>query len=117
MATFYPQKEDSLKFLLIRQEWKCSDCQFDYRPILEGILEKEYKRYPSTPKIPLEELPWWYLKRLKSAAPKDRKPEVDHILAISKGGQSIGLENVRCLCCVCHKKKSKIDNSGPRKKT
>lgn len=116
MATFYPQKEDALGFLLVRQDWKCLGCQFDYRCIIESILQREYEKYPNTPKISLSDLPWYYLKRLKSKVSKDRKPEIDHILAISKGGTALGLENHQVLCYTCHKAKSKIDNSGPRKK-
>ena len=41
--------------------------------------------------------------------PSDSRPEVDHIVGIAIGGQSIGLENVQVLCRQCHKAKTKID--------
>jgi HNH endonuclease len=114
MACFYPQKEDSLRFLLVAQDWKCAHCQYSYRPAIQEIMDREYEKYPGTPKTPFEDLPWWYLKRLKSKVPADKKPEVDHIKAISKGGDSIGLENHQILCFTCHKAKTKIDLSGKR---
>jgi hypothetical protein len=112
-ASFYPQKELGLKLLLERQDYKCSGCQFDYRPFMDAIVEKDRRAGAS-----FEEgkLPFYYFKRLKSRVPKDKKPEVDHILAISKGGQSIGLANHQVLCFNCHKTKTKVDNSGPRSK-
>lgn len=42
--------------------------------------------------------------------------EVDHILAISKGGQSVGLDNHQAICYSCHKEKTKKDLSGKRRK-
>lgn len=106
MAWAYPQKENSLKLLLERQEWKCGSCQYDYTPFLLS-LAKGFK---------FEDLPWHYFKRLKNRVPPDKKPEVDHTVPISKGGQSLGNENHKALCFTCHKIKTKIDNSGPRKK-
>lgn len=92
------------------------NCKYNYKPEIELMMEKEYSKYPNTPRIPLDKLDWWYLKRLKSRVPKDRKPEVDHILAISKGGQSLGLDNHQVLCYLCHKTKTKSDLSGRRSK-
>lgn len=116
MAWANPQKEDALRFLLTKQDWKCAHCQFNYKPEIEQMMEAEYKRYPGAPRTPFEELSWWYFKRLKRRVPKERKPEVDHILAISKGGQSLGLENHQILCYTCHKTKTKVDLSGKRDK-
>lgn len=113
-AWAYPQKEDSLRFLLLRQEWKCQHCQYDYRPFLELMMEKDRKKYSSS--IEIEELPWYYLKRLKRQVPKDRKPEVDHIIPIYKGGASLGLDNHQAICFTCHKNKTKLDLSGKRDK-
>jgi hypothetical protein len=115
-AWAYPQKEESLRFLLVRQEWKCAHCQYDYKAQMQSVMEKEYKRYPNSPRTPLEDLSWWYFKRLKAHVPKERKPEVDHILAISKGGVSLGIDNHQVLCYNCHKTKTKVDLSGKRVK-
>lgn len=102
-----PQKEQGLYILLSRQNWKCNTCQYDYLPLMEVIM----KRFSST----IDKLPWYHLKYLKSRTPEQYKPEVDHILAIRHGGQSIGLENCQILCAQCHKAKTKMDNSGLRK--
>jgi 5-methylcytosine-specific restriction endonuclease McrA len=117
MAWSYPQKEDALRYLLLRQDWKCAHCAYDYMPFLEKIVERDRERNRScavTCFLDFATLPWYYFKRLKAKVPGDRKPEVDHVLAISKGGHSLGLENHQVLCYTCHKIKSKIDNSGKR---
>lgn len=116
MAVFYPQKEHALRFLLVRQDWKCNDCQFDYKPIMEEMMRQERARssYAAEVNTPLDDLEWYYFKRLKGLTPYDRKPEVDHVLAISKGGTALGLDNHQVLCYTCHKNKTKVDLSGKR---
>ena len=114
MAWAYPQKEDALRYLLCRQDWKCSHCQYDYRPLIQQIISKDQEIIGKV--FDLNSIPWYYLKRLKRKSPKEYKPEVDHIIPVSKGGDTLGLSNHACLCYTCHKVKSKIDNSGPRKK-
>lgn len=42
--------------------------------------------------------------------------EVDHILAICKGGGGLGLWNFQLLCKDCHKDKTKIDIQKPKRK-
>lgn len=119
MAWAYPQKEDALRFLLLRQDWKCLICKFDYVPIIEAVLERDRRSYPGDKTLESKEydkLPWYYFKRLKDKAPEGRRPEVDHIVPISKGGASLGLDNHQAICYTCHKAKTKIDNSGPRNK-
>lgn len=116
-----PQKEEGLGFLLIRQEFKCNVCAFDWGAVIEGLY-----LLPRTPYGLVEAKKTWRtkfsyyisrrLKMVMAETDPDHRPEVDHVLAISKGGQSIGLENVRVLCHLCHKAKTKLDNSGPRKK-
>ena len=98
MAWAYPQKEEALYFLLERQNWKCFDCQFQYVK-------------PTT-----SSSPHFLIKRFKKTIAPERKPEVDHTIPISKDGTALGLSNHTILCFTCHKKKTKIDNSGPRKK-
>lgn len=120
MAWANPQKEDALRFLLIIQDWKCAHCQYDYRPQMQLILDKERSRRPYALDIknetPLDKISWFYFKRLKNQVPENKKPEVDHIIPISKGGESLGIANHQVLCYDCHKTKTKVDNSGPRKK-
>ncbi len=115
MAWAYPQKEDALRYLLLRQEWKCADCKYDYLPHLKDIVARD-KRMLGADFWDMSKLPWYYFKRLKSRVPRERNPEVDHVIPISKGGESLGLANHQAICYTCHKSKSKIDNSGPRKK-
>ncbi len=120
MSWAYPQKEDALRFLLVRQEWKCIHCQYDYMPIMESLMAKDRAFYQENgsqfPALKLDEIPWYYLKRLKNKTPPERKPEVDHILAISKGGDALGLDNHQAICYTCHKAKTKKDLSGKRNK-
>ena len=113
-AWISPQKEEGLAMLLMRQDWKCAECLYDYAPLMAQLLANG--RVYNKPVDFRLEYNYSLIKRIKQNAEKGRKPEVDHVLAISKGGQSIGLENVRCLCYLCHKAKTKIDNSGPRQK-
>lgn len=114
MAWAYPQKEDALRFLLLRQSWKCLLCQYDYLPAIEAIVARDRSMLGAG--FELAKLPWYYLKRLKDKVPKEHRPEVDHIIPIYKGGASLGLDNHQAICYTCHKAKSKVDNSGPRKK-
>lgn len=96
-AWAYPQKEEALYFLLQRQGWKCNLCSHAYPE-------------PTTPSK------WYTMKRLKRASLPERKPEVDHIVPVYKGGTSIGLDNHQAICYTCHKAKTRIDNSGKRAK-
>jgi hypothetical protein len=114
MAWAYPQKEDALKLLLIAQEWKCKGCSYDYRPQMESLIARDKARYGGEWSI--DQVPWYYLKRLKSLVPKQYRPEVDHVIPIFKGGQSIGLENHQAICYTCHKNKTSNDLSGKRPK-
>lgn len=93
-----PQGDEGKKYLLEMQDWKCKLCGYDYSAVKAAVfVGKSAKK--------------------RALIPEDRRPEVDHIVPISKGGQSLGLENHQCICYTCHKAKTKIDNSGPRKKS
>lgn len=116
MAFGYPQKEDALGLLLVSQEWKCKLCSYDYRPLMQSLIDADKRRYGSVDGADLTKLPWWYIKRLKNRVPSDRRPEVDHIVPIYKGGQALGLENHQAICYTCHKAKTSIDLSGKRAK-
>lgn len=112
----YPQKEEGLNFLLLKQNFCCAACGYDYKPLIETEI---IGKYYGTSKDYCDwrtELNFYLMKRLKRHAPKDRKPEVDHIIPIYKGGQALGLDNHQAICYLCHKTKTKADNSGPRKK-
>lgn len=115
-ATFYPQKEESLFYLLVRQDFKCAVCQYDYIPLVNQLLING--RVYDKPDDFKAKYSYWLMKRIKSKSPKEHKPEVDHINPVYKGNSalSVGLEGVWCLCYKCHKTKTSKDLSGPRKK-
>lgn len=100
--------------LLMRQDWKCNSCQYDYVPLINQLLING--RIYNKPEDFRTQYNWTLIKRIKSKAEKGRKPEVDHVVPVSKGGETLGLENMQAICYTCHKIKTKIDNSGPRKK-
>src|SRR5271165_4864104 len=41
LAWAQPQKEANLAILLIRQDYKCNLCQFDYVPFMDAIAAKD----------------------------------------------------------------------------
>lgn len=116
-AHINPQKEGGLQFLLVKQNFKCAGCQFDYKPYVDDSIaylnRNGYKTNPDT--VPTE-LNGKLMKILKHKVPTAHHPEVDHILAISKGGQALGFDNHQILCFTCHKSKTKVDLSGKRTK-
>lgn len=112
-----PQKEAGLQLLLSRQNWKCALCQYDYRPALESAL-RSINRYHRTidPTTVDTKFSFHLMRFFKWSVPKAHRPEVDHIQPIYKGGQPLGFDNHQAICYPCHKGKTKVDNSGPRKK-
>lgn len=112
-AWAYPQKEYGLGCLLMRQDWKCNVCQYDYVPLVEQLLVNG--RIYDKPKDYKTMFSWTLVRRIKQKSPQERKPEVDHIIPVSKGGITLGISNHQALCFSCHKAKTKIDNSGSRK--
>jgi len=113
-----PQSDEGLKYLLIRQDWKCKSCQYDYKLTMISLVSADRfvsKKNGITDDL-LASLPSYYMRRMKYRLPKQYKPEVDHIVPIYKGGQSLGLDNHQAICYSCHKTKTKSDLSGKRKK-
>lgn len=108
MAWAYPQKEEGLFFLLQRQQFKCNICQYDYFPLINKIHLRMYEKYGIDFK-PGEKFDWGLIKRLKNRIEYTRKPEVDHITPIFKGGESLGLDNHQAICYTCHKEKTSKD--------
>ena len=113
MAWAYPQKEEGLGLLLMRQNWKCNICCYDYVPFVESILA--VYRLHDKPTDFRTQFSWSLIKRLKSQIETAFRPEVDHIIPIYKGGESIGLSNHQAICYTCHKAKTSKDLSGKRK--
>lgn len=114
-AWAYPQKEAGLYLLLVEQDWKCKLCGYSYVDDYRQAMESSYG-VEGAKRFGVDKFMWHIVKKLKDRVVKDRKPEVDHIVPVSKGGQSIGNSNHQIICYTCHKEKSKKDNSGPRKK-
>jgi len=116
-----PQKEYGLGILLIRQNFKCNTCAFDWGSVIEELYRQPRMPYglSEVKNIWREKFSYYISRKLKMVmadTDPDHRPEVDHILAISKGGQALGFDNHQVFCTLCHRSKTKIDNSGPRKK-
>jgi len=113
----YPQKENGLWELLARQDFCCKICGYDYKPFIDDTLIGKYYGLKNKNKVDYRShFNYYVVKLLKRVIDKAWKPEVDHIVPVSKGGASLGLDNHQAICSSCHKTKTKIDNSGPRRK-
>lgn len=110
-----PQKENGLHALLVRQSWKCKVCGFDYSDIRDKSEEYVRSRRRKVPNFGGDSSQF-FMRVFKARCPFDKKPEVDHIVPIYKGGQSLGLANCQAICYLDHKSKTKVDLSGKRKK-
>jgi 5-methylcytosine-specific restriction endonuclease McrA len=124
-----PQSVHGMGTLLIKQNFKCNICGYDYRPFIEQSLKRRIhditdwisKNQMLTPLTDnlnkLREMEqnlsshfdWSVYTSMKTRVPSQFNPEVDHIIPIYKGGPSIGLSNHQVICYTCHKKKTKED--------
>lgn len=111
----YPQSTEGLNILLIKQNFCCNSCGYDYKPFLETVIIGKFYGTGSAWGKYLTESNYYVTKRLKERIDPSRKPEVDHIVPIYKGGQALGLDNHQAICYLCHKAKTKTDLSGKRK--
>ena len=113
-AFIHPQKELGLEYHLQSQDFKCADCKFDYKPMIDNMTKKYEARnicgYCEDGRAN-ERL----FKRLKNMTEnlhgRDKKPEVDHIVPVALGGDPVGFDNHQVLCYECHKNKTKTDVS------
>jgi hypothetical protein len=123
LAWARPQCEEALHVLLVKQEFHCLLCHYDYWPYVEKALQhlnrNRTRVKPSLVKTKISRL---LMRNFRQVLPREFRAEVDHILAISLGGTALGLENHRVLCSKCHKGKTKSDirekfakNGNPRK--
>jgi len=110
-----PQKENGLHALMVRQDWQCNACHFDYKPIRDKVHLIYYSGRVRIPNFGADDSQR-YMKRFKRECPRAHRPEVDHVVPIYKGGQSLGLANHQAICYSCHKTKTKVDLSGKRNK-
>lgn len=93
----YPQKHEACLLFLQKQDFKCKICQLDFSQYIDKNISSEN-----------------FLKE-KRSIPQEHKPEVDHIIPIIQGGQSLGIDNHQVLCYTCHKEKTKKDVKGPKR--
>jgi 5-methylcytosine-specific restriction endonuclease McrA len=123
LAWARPQCEQGLHVLLVRQDFKCLQCGYSYLEYVQQALNQLNKWQqnvdPATIKTKISFL---LMRCFRGLLPREYRAEVDHVLAISLGGTSLGLENHRVLCSRCHKTKTKSDikekfakNGNPRK--
>lgn len=103
-----PQTAHGLIILLERHSNSCSECGLSYSEYLSNAYEK-VKKWKWVGKTSFTER---YMRAFKRMVPKEIRPEVDHIIPVFKGGQAIGLENVRLVCAPCHKAKTVRDNKA-----
>lgn len=101
----YPQTFPATRILMERQNFKCAICSYDYMVYIEKASEDFEKFFKD------ETLDWdihshWILDRVNKEVPKERKPEVDHIIQVSEGGETFGLNNVEIKCRSCHVSKT-----------
>lgn len=99
----YPQRSESLIYLLKKQNMKCNDCSHDYN---QYFIEEDHQFEINSDNY----------NKIRKLIPQEFKPEVDHIVAIMQGGESLGINNHQVLCYACHKKKTKKDIKKPRRK-
>ena len=120
-AWAHPQKEQGLWNLFQKQDFKCKSCQFDYAAVIEEMFKQPklpygFKEYKDTWRTKFS---YWVITKLKQhlhASDPEHNPEVDHVVPIYKGGLSLSVDNLQCICYTCHKVKTKTDLSGKRKK-
>lgn len=123
LAWARPQCEQGLHVILVRQDFKCNLCGYDYMPYIVKSLESLNEYSPTVdPSTIRTKISFFLMRSFRGALPREYRAEVDHIIAISLGGTSLGLDNHRILCAKCHKAKTKSDikekfskNGNPRK--
>lgn len=103
----YPQTYPATRVLMERQGLKCATCSFSYAEFIETAIGELQKLEPH--------LEWdvnaeWILRTAFSKVPEERKPETDHIVQVSRGGDTFGLSNVEILCSSCHLSKSSAES-------
>lgn len=108
-----PQKEHGLEYHLQTQDFKCADCQYDYKPHMDEITKRYAKRNLYFYKSDGAAAPFFFgwLKDRMASIDWNKRPEVDHKVPIALGGDPVGFDNHQVLCYECHKNKTKVDVS------
>jgi hypothetical protein len=109
LAWAQPNGSHGLRVLLYRDGFECANCQFSYRSLFLDAFRKVRRRndfrFPRIKSKRIEKL----IKSFRRLVPTNIRPEVDHVIPVSLGGQTLGFENLQILCRQCHKVKSKKD--------
>lgn len=105
LAWARPQTAHGLRVLLERQDNSCAVCQLSWKDSLAEALAK-VRRWSWVQPTKFTER---YMRAFRRICSPQTRPEVDHIVGVAIGGQTLGFENVQLLCRVCHKAKTKID--------
>lgn len=102
----YPQTFPATRILMERQNFKCAVCKYDYMPFVEDAMVEIESNLEHGEVFDWDERSFGVLERVNRTVPEERKPEVDHIIQVSEGGETFGLNNVEIKCKSCHKTKT-----------
>lgn len=103
----YPQTFPATRVLMERQKFKCAVCSFDYTPYIHDAIENLTQRLDVA--FDWDEHSYSVLDTVNKIVPEERKPEVDHIIQVSEGGETFGLTNVEIKCATCHQSKTSAE--------
>jgi hypothetical protein len=97
---------------LYKFDFKCNECQLSYRDFyIEAYRKIRNKRYFKFPKMKTRRVDY-LIRAFRKSLPKDSRLEIDHIIPVSMGGQTLGFENLQILCSKCHKNKTSKDKKA-----
>lgn len=103
----YPQTFPATRILMERQNFKCAVCSYDYVPFIEKAIDKLTEDIDVA--FDWDEHAYSVLEKVNKGVPEERKPEVDHIIQVSEGGDTFGLNNVEIKCKSCHQTKTSAE--------
>lgn len=109
LAWAKPNGAHGLKVLLYKNNFKCAVCGFSYRLYFDqAYLKVKNRPYFRRPRMRSQRIEY-LIRAFRKLVPRDDRPEIDHVISVALGGQTLGFENLQLLCCKCHKVKSKKD--------
>lgn len=107
LAWARPTGPYGVRVILYRDNFKCATCSFSYREFYvqayEKIRNRTYFRFPKIKTKRVEYL----IKTFRRLLPREFRLEIDHVVPLSFGGQTLGFKNLQILCSQCHKVKTK----------
>lgn len=111
----FPSERQGFAFHLRKQDYKCNICGFDFGAVVDNIISYRksnglFKSWDSSDRFKnvwrIREGSLW---SMPDALAMERRPELDHVIPIKAGGDSIGFYNMQVICYCCHKMKTKQD--------